>query len=151
MVKLFYAQNFSRRLDDLFPIRRERLFKHGARGYWRQGRADAGDRTVEVVERFLLNPGDDFRADTALFDSFMNNNQAAGFLYGLHNRFNIEGRDRARIDQFNGNSLLRQFIGGCESRTDHARQSDDRYMFTLPRDSGSADRYGMIAIGNLSF
>jgi len=115
-----------RRFDDAFFARQKLLFEWRRGGNGRKRRSDADDRAVEIEKSFLLDARNDFRTDTALFDSFMNYKQAAGFLYGLRDRFNIEGRDRARIDQFNGDSFARQFIGGRECRTDHARQNNDR-------------------------
>ena len=60
--------------------RQECLFQRRAGGNRSEGRGDANDRTIEIVQSGFLNFGRDLSADAALFDSFMGKDKPRGFL-----------------------------------------------------------------------
>ena len=84
------ARHGACRRDDLFHARQKFLFKRRPGGDRRKRRGDAQDRTVQIVKNFLLDSRDDFGADAALLDGFVDNDQTAGFLDRIRDRLDIQ-------------------------------------------------------------
>ena len=80
-----HADDSSHRIDNMLFAGHKLRLQRRARGHRRERRGDAQYRTVEIIESFLLNARDDFGADAALLDSFVHDDQPAGFFYRVDN------------------------------------------------------------------
>jgi hypothetical protein len=80
------------RTDNFRFARDKTLFERGAGWNGSEGRGHAHNRTIEVIESFLLSLRCDFGSDATQFNGFMDDDEAAGLLDRIHNRFDIKRR-----------------------------------------------------------
>ena len=125
MGSLFFVQELPCCPDNLVLAWQKGFLKGGAGGNGSEGRSDAQDRAVEVVEGLLLDASGNLRADAALFHSFVNDDYAAGFFCRVDDGLHIKRRNRARIDHFDAGAIGGKLLRRRQSGADHVGNGND--------------------------
>ncbi len=91
-------------------------------------------RGVEIIEGFGHDNGRDFRADAVLAPAFLGANNTVGFLDALNHGCCIQRAERAQINDFGVNPLLRQRICGLKGMANHAGMGHNRDVSAFAAD-----------------
>ena len=123
------------------------VFELGLVGAERVHGGDALYRGVELVKELLADAGGDFRAVAAAEHVFVGDDDAMIFADGGGDRFPIVGRERAKVDDFDGDAFALELRGSDFGAMHDGAVGDDADVGAFFDEAGFAERDGVIGTG----
>src|SRR5208283_164137 len=108
---------------------------------------DTHDGGVQLGEEFFGNARRDFGAIAPAHHVFVGNDHTVGFAHGGGDGIPIVGRERAKIEDFDGNAFALEGRGGNFSAANDGAIGDDADLFAFLDQAGFAERNGEIRAG----
>jgi hypothetical protein len=101
---------------------------------------DTGRGRLEVVKGVLAGEGHDLAGDAEAGEAGLHAQHVAGLLDRLDDGLDVEGLDRAQVDDFGLDAVFAlQLLGGDERLADAARKGDDGEVLAGALDLGLAE------------
>ena len=85
-------------------------------------------------------------ADAGIGPALLDRYQPVGLLHGLDDRVDVERPDRAKVDDFGLDPLLRQFLRRLECDPHLARKGGDGHAIAFAEDFRLADRHDVVVV-----
>src|ERR1035437_4282988 len=124
----------------------ERLFQGRRVRHRRVRRRDAQDRAVQPLERLLGKRRGDLGAEPARARVLVEDEALAGAPDGREDRLFVEREERAEVEDFRRDTVLREDFGRLEGGPDHRAIRHDREVRPGPADRGLSNRDDVVLL-----
>src|SRR6266478_2381578 len=143
------VQKLADRRKNMLGLRKDNIFELwliGAEGVHGGAALDGG---VELVEKLVGDAGGDFRAETPAQHVFICHEDTMIFAHGGGDGVPVIRRERAEIDDFDGDAFALELRGGDFGAMHDGAESDDAHFGAFFHDARFAEGDGVVGTGIL--
>src|SRR5260370_36842564 len=141
------VQKLAHRRKNMLGLRTDNIFELWLVGAESVHGGDALDGGVQFVEKFVGDARSDFGAETPAQHVFVSDDDAMILAHGGGDGVPIVGRERAEIDDFDGNAFALELRGGDFSAMHDGAERDDADFGTFFDDARLAEGNRIVGAG----
>src|SRR6266436_219579 len=141
------VQKLADRRKNMLGLRKDNIFELWLIGAEGVHGGDALDGGVELVEKLVGDAGGDFRAETPAQHVFICHEDTMIFAHGGGDGVPVIRRERAEIDDLDGDAFAFELRGGDFGAMHDGAESDDADVAAFFDYAGFAERNGIVGPG----